>query len=279
MLGYFYGGDESSLIIKQDGHLLFLGKAYGPPEYRESKLGQGLGVMLGVLRDVRLVVLPLWAYGAVHRVALGVGPGENGILVGLPRQLVQLLQFLPQPAHRADHRQVVGGQRGLKEEGVRQRQSPGSPTEQGPHPRLVRCEMDDQRMLPKIPVLLHDRRHRLPILWQAATSNIAPKASPRRCPHGCPGRPARGTHARTHQNTAGCVPRRPPSPPQCRSRKRRMLHLTGLSPSGSFSLLPSGSPPGSQEIFRVICSSGRPTPGLRVMARLSSAVKPMVSPS
>ena len=83
------------LIIKQDGHLLFLGKAYGPPEYRESKLGQGLGVMLGVLRDVRLVVLPLWAYGAVYRVALGVGPGENGILVGLPRQLAR--SFLSPP--------------------------------------------------------------------------------------------------------------------------------------------------------------------------------------
>ena len=114
MLGYFYGGDESSLIIKQDGHLLFLGKAYGPPEYIESKLGQGLGVMLGVLRDVRLVVLPLWAYGAVHRVALGVGPSEDGIHIRLPRQLVQLLQFLPQSAQGGDHRLIIGGQRRLK---------------------------------------------------------------------------------------------------------------------------------------------------------------------
>ena len=55
-------------------HLLFLGKPHGPPEYGESKLGEGLSVILGVFRDVRLAVLPAWAYGTVHRVALRIRP-------------------------------------------------------------------------------------------------------------------------------------------------------------------------------------------------------------
>ena len=49
----------SSLIIKQDRHLLFLGKPHGPPEHGEGELGQGLGVILGVFRDVCLAVLSI----------------------------------------------------------------------------------------------------------------------------------------------------------------------------------------------------------------------------
>ena len=112
--------------IQQDGHLLLLGKPHSPPEHGKGELGQGLGIVLGVFRDVRLAVLPAWAYGTVHRVTPAVDPAEDGVLVGLPCQLIQLLQLLPQPAQGGDHSQVVRGQRGLKEEGVRQRQPPGS---------------------------------------------------------------------------------------------------------------------------------------------------------
>ena len=96
-----------------------------------------------------------------YRVSFSVCPIKNGVLIGLPRQLVQLLQLLPQSAHRADGGGVISGQRCLKEEGIRQRQPPSCPTEQRPHPLLVRCKTGDQRMLPEVPVLLHSGRHRL----------------------------------------------------------------------------------------------------------------------
>ena len=49
----------SSLIIKQDRHLLFLGKPHGPPEHGEGELGKGLGVILDVFRAVCLAVLSI----------------------------------------------------------------------------------------------------------------------------------------------------------------------------------------------------------------------------
>ena len=51
--------DEFSLIVKQDRHLLLLGKPHGPPEHGEGKLGKGLSVILGVFRDVCLAVLSI----------------------------------------------------------------------------------------------------------------------------------------------------------------------------------------------------------------------------
>ena len=77
---------------------MFLREPHGAPEYGEGELGQGVRIIFGVLRDARLAVLSIRAYSPVYRLALGVSPAEDGVLVGLPRQLVQLLQFLPQPA-------------------------------------------------------------------------------------------------------------------------------------------------------------------------------------
>ena len=77
---------------------MFPGKPHGPPKDGEGELGKGIRIILGVLRDVRLADLSICVYGSVHRIALGVGPAEDGVLIGLPRQLVQLLQFLPRVA-------------------------------------------------------------------------------------------------------------------------------------------------------------------------------------
>ena len=62
-----------------------------------------------MLRDVRLAVLSIRAYGSVCRVSLRVCPIKDGILIGLPRQLVQLLQLLPQSAQGGDSGGVIGG--------------------------------------------------------------------------------------------------------------------------------------------------------------------------
>mgnify|MGYP000124739463 CR=1 FL=1 len=78
-----------------------------------------MGVILGVFRDVRLAVLSIRAQGPVYRVSLRVCPTKDGILICLPCQLVQLFQFLPQSAQGGDHRLIIGGQRRLKEKGIR----------------------------------------------------------------------------------------------------------------------------------------------------------------
>ena len=116
---------------------MFLREPHGPPEHGEGELGQGVRIIFGVLRDVRLAVLSIRAHSPVYRVALGISPAEDGVLVGLPRQLVQLLHLLPQTTQGGDQCLIVGGQRALKEEGIRQRQPPSGPTEQGPHPLLI----------------------------------------------------------------------------------------------------------------------------------------------
>ena len=134
--------------------------------------------MLGMLQDVTLLYCPhpgLQFPSA--RPSLRVCPIKDGILIGLPRQLVQLLQLLPQSAHRADGGGVVGRQRCLEEEGVRQRQPPGSPTEQGPYPLLVRRKAGDQRCSPKFQSFSTVGGTGSSYVWQAAASSMAPKAS------------------------------------------------------------------------------------------------------
>ena len=41
-------------------------------------------------------------YGSVYRVALRIGPAKDGVLIGLPCQMVQLFQLLPQSAQGGD---------------------------------------------------------------------------------------------------------------------------------------------------------------------------------
>ena len=69
-------------VIQQDGHLLFLGKVQGPPEQGKGKLGQGKGIVFGVLPDALGVQLALRPIDGVGGVALGVGPGQDGLLRG-----------------------------------------------------------------------------------------------------------------------------------------------------------------------------------------------------
>ena len=84
---------KTSSIIQQDGHLLLLCKPHSLPKHGEGELGQGLGIVLGMFRNVRFAVLPVRAYGAIRWVAFGFGPAEDGDLIGPPRQLVQFLQY------------------------------------------------------------------------------------------------------------------------------------------------------------------------------------------
>ena len=104
--------------MQQDGHLLLLCKPHSLPKHGEGELGQGLGIVLGMFRNVRFAVLPVRAYGAIHWVAFGFGPAEDGDLIGPPRQLVQFLQFLPQPTQGTNYGLGVSGQGRLEHKAV-----------------------------------------------------------------------------------------------------------------------------------------------------------------
>ena len=116
-----------------------------------------------MLRDVCFAVLPIRPGGAVHRVAFCFSPAEDGVLIGPPRQLIELLQLLPQSAHRANHSRIAAGQRGLKQKGVLQREPPRSSTEQRPHPLLILAKAGDEGMLHEVPVLLYGGRNLLSV--------------------------------------------------------------------------------------------------------------------
>ena len=110
--------EGTSLVIQQDGHLLFLCKPHSLPEHGEGKLGQRLGIKLGMLLNICPADFPMRGNNAVCRIAFRFTPAQNGILIGLPRQFVEPFQLFAQGTYCTEYRCISIGYRSMEHDGI-----------------------------------------------------------------------------------------------------------------------------------------------------------------